>query len=118
MGERLIDAPERIWAFEDEPGGIPKSGIWIDEQSECPEGSLEYVRADLLAESWMQSLADAGQAADAFDRAVKAEADLSAMTAERDALRAALKSIERKSGPGWGVHMQCIDIARKALGAS
>ncbi len=41
----------------------------------------------------------------AFDPFAAVQADLAAMTAERDALRAALKSIERKSGPGWGLHM-------------
>ncbi|QRZ14692.1 hypothetical protein JWJ88_17155 [Paracoccus methylovorus] len=42
-------APERIWAFEDYPSrrAEPRSGWWIDEQSECPEGSPGYIRADL-----------------------------------------------------------------------
>lgn len=45
------EAPKRIWAFEHYPGqgAVPRSGTWCDEQSECPEGSPEYVRADLCA---------------------------------------------------------------------
>jgi len=43
----MADAPERIWAFENDDGGIPRAGYWIDEQSETPEGTPEYVRADL-----------------------------------------------------------------------
>jgi hypothetical protein len=43
------ELPRRIWVFEDEVGGIPRSGIWIDEQSECPDGSPEYTRADIAA---------------------------------------------------------------------
>jgi hypothetical protein len=43
------ELPRRIWVFEDDGGGIPRSGIWIDEQSECPDGSPEYIRADIAA---------------------------------------------------------------------
>ena len=43
--------PDRIWAFEGYPGqgAVPRSGAWCDEQSECPDGSPCYVRADLRA---------------------------------------------------------------------
>ena len=37
------DAPGRIWAFEYSYGVAPRSGDWIDEQSECPEGSPSYI---------------------------------------------------------------------------
>lgn len=45
----MADAPERIWAFEDYPGSgaVPRGGMWCDEQSECPEGTPAYIRADL-----------------------------------------------------------------------
>ncbi len=88
MSDKMTGAPERLWADD---GGWHWSSEGLANSAVEPDEVLtEYVRADLFA----------------------------AMTAERDALRAALKSIERKSGPGWGVHMECIDIARKALGAS
>ncbi|QEU08196.1 hypothetical protein [Paracoccus yeei] len=43
------EMPDRIWAFEDYPGqgAVPRGGWWCDEQSESPEGSIEYVRKDL-----------------------------------------------------------------------
>lgn len=46
----MTDAPERIWAFEDYPGSgaVPRGGMWCDEQSECPEGTPTYIRADLI----------------------------------------------------------------------
>ena len=45
------EMPERIWAFEDDlgQGAVPRGGMWCDEQSECPKGSPEYVRAVLCA---------------------------------------------------------------------
>lgn len=46
----MTDAPKRIWAFEDYPGSgaVPRGGVWCDEQSECPEGTPAYIRADLV----------------------------------------------------------------------
>ena len=43
-----MTAPKVIWAFEDFPGegGNPRAGSWIDEPSECPDGSPRYIRAD------------------------------------------------------------------------
>lgn len=45
--------PPRVWIFEDAlgGGGISRGGAWIDEQSECPEGSREYVSAAELAKA-------------------------------------------------------------------
>jgi hypothetical protein len=71
--------PARIWVFEDEPGGVPLCGFWIDEQSECPEGSPEYIRADVAASAVLPFIDDAKQAA-----------------AERDALRAELAALQAR----------------------
>ncbi len=42
----MTNPPKRIWAFEEPDSNIPRAGDWIEEQSETPEGSLEYVLAD------------------------------------------------------------------------
>lgn len=70
----MTDAPEHIWAFEDYPGSgaVPRGGMWCDEQSECPEGTPAYVRADLVE----------------------------ALEAENQRLREALHKIE--AAPAWG----------------
>ena len=39
--------PKTIWVFDDDDGGVPRSGYWIDEKSETPECAIEYTRADL-----------------------------------------------------------------------
>ena len=41
----MTDAPHRIWTFEYSDGAIPRSGDWVDEQSECPDGSPAYILA-------------------------------------------------------------------------
>lgn len=51
--------PERIWAFEDGEGAIPRGGYWCDEQSESPDGSPCYVRADLCASGQVLALMEA-----------------------------------------------------------
>lgn len=45
LTDEAVRAPHRIWTFEYSNGAIPRSGDWIDEQSECPDGSPEYILA-------------------------------------------------------------------------
>ena len=39
-----MTAPDKIWAWDDFDGNIPRAGDWCDEKSECPEGATEYTR--------------------------------------------------------------------------
>ncbi|MEG7973039.1 hypothetical protein, partial [Listeria monocytogenes] len=43
----MTDMPERIWASEYFADVIPCAGDWTGEQPETPDGSSEYIRADV-----------------------------------------------------------------------
>jgi hypothetical protein len=46
-----MTAPDKIWAWDYEQGGVPRAGDWVDEESEAPDGSAEYTRSDLIPQS-------------------------------------------------------------------
>ena len=67
--------PAQIWAFEDDDGGVPRAGYWIDEQSETPEGSPQFTRTDLSQASVAAALEAAAGWHDAEIVRLKAQID-------------------------------------------
>lgn len=80
--------PKRIWTMENYDGNVPRSGDWIDEQSECPDGSPEYVLssevAALIAEAEARGMERAAELALSCGIAVNAN--------QRDAIAAAIRA--------------------------
>ena len=92
--------PDPFWAFEDEGGGVPRSGFWIDEQSECPEGSPEYARVSPdtipLPRAEVEALMEAAEAGLHRDNCPSVEFAGGQCDCGRDDVLAALATLQER----------------------